>query len=75
MPFSLYIALEILVDLGKLFCAAIAKGFAECKQGLQDSFARLLCWLVGHPGPIWYNPSRLGPDMHCRRCWKNLDDK
>ena len=36
-------------------------------------FGQWLCERGGHaPGVEWHNPGQLSPDMHCKRCGKDL---
>lgn len=30
------------------------------------------CERSGHAGVVWYNPNGFEPDMHCKRCGKDL---
>ena len=38
-----------------------------------NPFAHVACRAKGHPqGVVWYNPSGLEPDMHCKNCGDDL---
>ena len=46
----------------------------EADRGqLRDLFHAFKCRLKNHPdGPVWYNPSGLEPDYHCKNCGDEL---
>ena len=39
------------------------------------SIKKFFCRIGGHkPGPIFYNPGGLEPDMHCKECGDDLGE-